>query len=87
MIMAPLPNDFDNDLPSNIPQNDPNLQLSPARIKAAKRQARKWFAILLTIGLVLGAGLAFGVVKLLNKLGLTEKPNRTQPIQQPFKQQ
>jgi hypothetical protein len=86
--MAPLPNDFDNDLPpSNLAQNELDLDLSPARVKAAKRQARKWFAILLTIGLVLGAGLAFGVVKLLNKLGLTEKPNRTQPIQQLFKQQ
>ncbi|GFE67639.1 hypothetical protein [Chroococcus sp. FPU101] len=85
--MAPLPNDFDNDLPpSNPSQNELDLELSPARVKAAKRQARKWFAILLIIGLVLGAGLAFGVVKLINKLGLTEKPNRTQPIQQPFKQ-
>lgn len=87
MIMAPLPNDFDNDLPpSNPSQNELELGLSPARVKAVKRQARKWFAILLAIGLVLGAGLAFGVVKILNELGLTEKPNRTQPTQQPFKQ-
>lgn len=54
----------------------PNGSSSNERIEAAKKQAKKWFLILITIGLILGALLSIGVVKILNELGLTEKPNR-----------
>lgn len=68
--MSPLPNDSEG-----------YSGLSAAREEAAKRQARKWFVILLTIGLVLGGILSVGVVKILNHFGLTAKPERTLPTQ------
>ncbi|PSF35217.1 hypothetical protein C7H19_17645 [Aphanothece hegewaldii CCALA 016] len=55
--------------------------METARTKAVKRQALNVFAILVAIGLVLGAIMSIGVVKLINKLGLTEKPDRNAPIE------
>ncbi len=43
------------------------------RIRERTRQIRRLFIILLSIGLVGGGILGFGVVKVLKKLGLTEK--------------
>lgn len=85
--MALFPNDSNGDSQPNLPQRqDQDFGLSPATTKAAKKQARKLFAILLSIGLILGGVLSVGVVKLLNELGLTQKPQRTIPIEPPQKQ-
>ena len=54
----------------------PSDPVPNGREEAAKNQARRWFAILLTVGLVLGGATSIGVVKVLNELGLTEKPDR-----------
>ena len=77
----PFPN-FDNDSKPNqlSPEWEEIQSFSPdrqKRIKAAKQQAGKLFFILLTIGLILGAGVSFGLVKLLNELGMTQKPQPT----------
>lgn len=86
--MALFPNDFDGDSQPNLPQRqEEDFGLSTATTQAAKRQARKLFAILLSIGLILGGVLSVGVVKLLKELGLTQKPLRTLPIEPPQKQQ
>lgn len=68
-----------NDLPPDLPP------LSPLRVQAAKRQARRWFLILLAIGLILGGLMAVGVVQVLNRLGLTAKPDQPFRIEQPQK--
>lgn len=83
ILMAPFPNNPNDDPFSNLPQERPEYGLSTARAEAAKKQARKWFAILLTIGLVLGVGMAIGVVKILNQLGLTPQSDRPAPIESP----
>lgn len=59
--------------------------LSPLRVQAAKQQARRWFLILLAIGLILGGLMAVGVVQVLNRLGLTAKPDHPFRIEQPQK--
>ncbi|WP_245927608.1 hypothetical protein [Aphanothece hegewaldii] len=80
--MALFPNDSNGDSASNFPQKTPeDFGIETARTKAVKRQALNVFAILVAIGLVLGAIMSIGVVKLINKLGLTEKPDRNAPIE------
>lgn len=84
--MALFPNDSNGDSQPNLPQTqEQDFGLSTARTKAVKKQALKWFIILLSIGLVLGGVMSVGVVKLLNQLGLTQKPQRTVPIESPQK--
>lgn len=76
--MKQTPNDFNGGSPlSPLPNSRseaPNF--STDREELAIKQARKWFAILLIIGLGLGGVLAVGVVKIMKELGLTEKPNQ-----------
>jgi hypothetical protein len=83
--MALFPNNSNDGPPLNLPQrHEGDYGLSPARAEAAKRQARKWFAILLSLGLVLGTAMAIGVVKLIDELGLNQKPDRpllSEPLQ------
>ena len=60
--------------------------MSSEREKIAKRQATKWFVVLLGIGLALGGLLAVGVVQVLGRFGLDAKPDhplRIVPYQQP----
>ena len=52
------------------------------RIRERTRQIRRLFIILLSIGLVTGGIVAFGVVKILNKLGLTEKTPQFEHIKE-----
>ncbi len=72
----------------NFPPNDPDnppiyplrpkedfSDIAPERRKSALKEANKFFLILLISGLILGGILSFGLVKILDKLGLTEKPN------------
>jgi amino acid permease len=82
-----------NQNPNNFPDfdNDSNLSQSPTewkkmqnfsrqknqQIKADKKQMQKLFLSLLTIGLILGAGVSVGIIKILSWSGLTEKPQPT----------
>ncbi|ACK71516.1 hypothetical protein PCC7424_3114 [Gloeothece citriformis PCC 7424] len=74
------PNDFDNNqfLNSSSLQSNQIDNLSPAEREAVKKKAKRWFIILLIVGLTLGGIVAVGVVKILNELGLTNKPD--QPV-------
>jgi hypothetical protein len=60
--------------------------MSSEREKIAKRQATKWFFVLLIVGLALGGLLAVGVVQVLGRFGLDAKPDhplRIVPYQKP----
>jgi hypothetical protein len=63
------------------PPDYDETELSPERIKATKKQARKWFIILVTVGLIIGALASVAVVTVLDTFGLTDKP------EQPFMEQ
>lgn len=56
--------------------------ISIQRKIAVQKQARKWFLILLASGLVLGAIISFGVVKFMEKFGLTDEPDYRLRIEQ-----
>jgi hypothetical protein len=82
-MIFPPPSDGNNGNHQAFSSPDPaKNQLSLARQQQAKRQANKWFLILLGCGLILGTLLAFGVVKLLQEFGLTTKPNHPLRIEQ-----
>lgn len=80
--MPLFPNNSNDDFQSDLPQRrEQDYGLPSDRVKAAKKQARKWFAILLTIGLVVGGVMAIGVAKLIKELGLNKKPERAPQIE------
>lgn len=86
-MVFPPPNNDNNNLPTSYQSEREFPDISLERQEAAKKQARKWFLILLTTGLVLGIVVAFGVVQVIQKLGLDNKPNyRIQIDVQPDKQ-
>lgn len=73
---------FDNDSNSSQSQTEwkevQNFSLEKnQQIKADKKQMQKLFFSLLTIGLILGAGVSVGIIKILSWSGLTEKPQPT----------
>ncbi len=74
-MVFPPPNNDNNNLPASYRPEREFPDISLERQEAAKKQARKWFLILLTTGLVLGIVVAFGVVQVIQKLGLDNKPN------------
>lgn len=85
MVFPPPPNDpFSENKPFRE-RRDELPHLSQQRIDAAKKQARRWFLILLSFGLVLGGLMAVGIVKILNNLGLTAKPDHPLRIELPQK--
>jgi hypothetical protein len=59
----------------NDPQKDNFSDIPSERRKLALKQANRFFLVLLVSGLVIGGVLAFGLVKIINKLGLADKPN------------
>ncbi|MEB3160286.1 MAG: hypothetical protein VKL20_02365 [Synechocystis sp.] len=63
----------------NIEEN--YLDISEPRRRQALKRARNWFVLLITAGLGLGIVVAFGVVQVLNRLGLTTKPDAPLQIQ------
>jgi hypothetical protein len=73
MVFPPPSNNGDRD--SSLQQERDFSDISPERREAAKKQARKWFLILLISGLLMGLLVALGVVQLLQKFGLAAKPN------------
>lgn len=72
------PNNFNHNEFLNYSPSNPDLgnNLSPEQTEAVKKKARRWFLILLIVGLSLGGLLSIGVVKILNELGLTDRPER-----------
>ncbi|AGF52811.1 ssl1552 [Synechocystis sp. PCC 6803] len=72
-MVFPSPNGGGSDQGnSNFDEYD---DITGARREEALKKARNWFVILVVGGLVLGVVVAFGVVQVLNSLGLTEKPD------------
>jgi|GEM_PF-2985623 len=69
------------------PSNDPNNHKYPLkpkddfsdipfeRRKLAQKRATKLFLVLLVSGLVIGVILSFGLVQIIHKFGLADKPN------------
>ncbi len=51
-------------------------ELSAERVKATKKQANKWFVVLLVSGLIIGAIASIVIVKVLDNFGLTDQPDR-----------
>ncbi|MEY2983418.1 MAG: hypothetical protein RLZZ568_35 [Cyanobacteriota bacterium] len=51
------------------------LDIEAPRRRLALKRARNWFVLLVAAGLTLGVVVAFGVVQVLNRLGLTAKPD------------
>ncbi|AIE73316.1 MULTISPECIES: hypothetical protein [unclassified Synechocystis] len=72
-MVFPSPNGGGSDHgKSNFDEYD---DITGARREEALKKARNWFVILVVGGLVLGIVVAFGVVQVLNSLGLTQKPD------------
>lgn len=63
-------------------KQEPEEYLSKENVVANKKRLERLFAILLGIGLSLGVLLAVGLIMVLNKLGLTEKPNQIEKIEE-----
>jgi hypothetical protein len=79
MVFLPPPSSPDGNSPK-LPVEAPPLD--PARERQAKKQASKWFLVLLITGLILGAISAFFVVKILEDLGLTSRPEQPLRLKQ-----
>jgi hypothetical protein len=75
MNFSPPPNGQNDDFASTGAQDKDFSDIPYERRIAAQNQARKWFLILMASGLVIGVIVAFGVVQLLTKLGLDNKPD------------
>jgi hypothetical protein len=75
MNFSPPPNGQNNDFASSRAQDKDFSDIPYERRIAAQNQARKWFLILMGSGLIIGMIVAFGVVQVLTKLGLDNKPN------------
>lgn len=58
--------------------NEEEENISPQK----KKELQKLFIILLIIGLVIGIFSAWGVIRVMNNLGLTEKTNQWEKLQQ-----
>lgn len=51
------------------------------RLRAAKKQAQRFYIMLLVAGLAIGALTSIGIVALIQRLGLTEIPPLVEPAQ------
>lgn len=78
-MIFPPPNESPNNNSTNI--EDDYADISEPRRRQALNRARNWFVILVTSGLALGVVVALGVVQVLNRLGLTTKPDAPLQIQ------
>jgi hypothetical protein len=82
MNFSPPPNGQNDDFASSRSQDKDFSDIPYERRIAAQNQARKWFLILMGSGLIIGIVVAFGLVQIIQKLGLTDKPQRPVPIEQ-----
>ncbi len=67
------------------PDNNGNREIDReelAKVSPQKKQElKKIFILLITIGLVIGAIVSFGLIKVMSKFGLTEKTPQFERIQ------
>lgn len=82
MNFPPPSNGNNNDRQFSVDRENETSFISIQRKIAVQKQARKWFLILLASGLVLGAIIAFGIVQIMHKFGLTDKPQHRLRIEQ-----
>lgn len=71
----------DNNTPTGRDIEADYADISEPRRRQALNRARNWFVLLVSGGILLGVIVAFGVVQVLNSLGLTAKPDAPLPIQ------
>lgn len=81
MIFPPPNGSSDNNNFNSRNVEEDYLDISEPRRHKALKRARNWFVLLVTTGLALGIVVAFGVVQVLNSLGLTAKPDVPLQIQ------
>lgn len=82
MNFSPPPNGQNDDFDFSGSQDKDFSDIPHERRIAAQNQARKWFLILMGSGLIMGVIVAFGVVQIIQKFGLTDKPQRPARIEQ-----
>ena len=68
-------NDPNNNDPYSLKSGDDFSDIPLERRKVVKKQATKLFLVLLVGGLIAGGILALGLVQIIHKLGLADKPN------------
>lgn len=83
-VSRPAPSDPKSD--SGLPEQplnpgasasaDSGSELNADRVQRARKAAKRFYLILLVIGLVVGALVSVAVVALLNRFGLTDSPDR-----------
>lgn len=78
-------NGFQLSQPETIRHNE-NENISTENVLARKKQLKRLLIILMGVGLSLGLVLSIGVIILLDKLGLTKKPDRPQQLQPPIEE-
>ena len=78
-MIFPPPNGSPDNHSTNIEED--YADISEPRRRQALNRARNWFVMLMVSGLALGVVVAFGVVQVLNNLGLTTKPDAPLQIQ------
>ena len=76
-------NNFDPQNNNNyqFPQLDDDLEIKEQISPQKRKEYQKLFLILLSVGLVLGAIVSVGIVKLMNHFGLTDKTPQFERIQ------
>ena len=75
MNFSQPPNGQNDDFASSVKQDKDFSDIPYERRLEAQKQARNWFLILMVSGLLIGVVVAFGVVQLLTKFGLDNKPD------------
>jgi len=81
-MIFPPPHGSPDDNPRNLKDIEEDYaDISEPRRRQALNRARNWFVLLVGGGLALGIVAAFGVVQVLNSLGLTAKPDAPLRIQ------
>ncbi len=76
------PNGQNDDFSASVKQKPDFSDIPLERRKVAEKQARNWFFILMGSGLLIGVIVAFGIVQLLQKFGLADKPQNPTRIEQ-----
>ncbi len=75
MNFTPPPEDRNGNHKSSFKPERDFSDIPPERRKVVQKQATKLFLVLLVGGLVIGGILAVGLVQIIHKFGLADKPN------------